>query len=645
MADAWPLQRAERLRKRAARRRADGSRGLRARRALRILYRQCFFGRPNHYAREALWQVWLAGPDRQVWDLLRVTGHQRMVFAQAVRPDRPAAERASIGAFCSGQGIVPENAVERALFFLLTGQQVQYRAADPDGSLLAVAYQGADEPVRAAVRQALAGSGDLNLVALVAGTARERMAAISTDEVGYLADQLAARRNWAGLWRLVRELPLVHVRTAMTSFLDGWQPDDARDQLLFRLLSRAGPGEIGEARDALLRPLCIRPAGIVDEYAFSPDGRRLFVETLKWVHGDVESWIGVYDLPATSPAERPGALRERYRVPGLRRIRLLSLGDALLVSGIDEEDRESLVRYSAGEPEIVWYDHAPVVRAHPDGFIAFQWWGEQRLEIHRTGTSAGGHRPLRIIWLDHLGISRSSDNRLIAADAASGRVALYQPPDLWFADTGSGDARVLGRAQPSWLGDHGGGCFITPERLFLACAEDVRLYQVGDGEVRCLAAAELPRCSAPIAIPMRDEVALYDDTGELFYLDTPTLTRVPVPRELTGHRWKGWESPILRAAPDGRCHADLARNIIHVVADPRAALVAALADRPQASLTPADLMKVTTALRDGIGGQAGRAVLEPLAAGLEHRFVAEVALGSGGRGRAGNDDISLSAGR
>jgi hypothetical protein len=81
-------------------------------------------------------------------------------FGAATKPDRAAATRCAIGEFCIRRGLLPDTAAKRALFCMMTGHQEQHRAADPDGSALAAAYQAANEPVRAVLRRAIAEAGD-----------------------------------------------------------------------------------------------------------------------------------------------------------------------------------------------------------------------------------------------------------------------------------------------------------------------------------------------------------------------------------------------------------------------------------------------------------------------------------------------------
>jgi hypothetical protein len=228
-------RRVHKMKARAATRRADGSRGPRARRALRVLFRRTEF--------DALWRVWLAGPDDQVWRLLHAD-HRGWVFGVVTYPGHAEDVRSAVGAFCAARGLAPDGPTERALFFVLTGQRAQHRADDPDGSLLAEAYRKAHEEQRAAVRQALAGADDLDLVRVIAGAGRGAVAAVTPEEASYLAGQFAARADWAGLLQFALGLPLASAVTATSVLGEGWQPGDSAGRVLLQQLATADAQEI-----------------------------------------------------------------------------------------------------------------------------------------------------------------------------------------------------------------------------------------------------------------------------------------------------------------------------------------------------------------------------------------------------------------
>jgi hypothetical protein len=177
---------------------------------------------------EALWRVWLREPDDELWEALaRWRGPGPLaeaVFAAAADPVKDAAVRAALGAFCARHGLAPGDITDRAVFFVLTGQAGQHRAADPDGSLLTAAYRAAGPGTRAGLREAIAASGDLDLVRVVTADRPGRFAEVTGDERQYLIRQLADRGEWDRLWRLVPDVPLAEAVRAVRRFGAGWRP-------------------------------------------------------------------------------------------------------------------------------------------------------------------------------------------------------------------------------------------------------------------------------------------------------------------------------------------------------------------------------------------------------------------------------------
>jgi len=142
---------------------------------------------------------------------LRSTAAGRSTWSRIAATLKTYGARWGRSARCGG--LAPGKATQRALFFVLTGQRAQHRAEDPDGSLLAEAYREAREEQRAAVRQALAGADDLDLVRVIAGAGRGAVAAVTPWEASYLGGQFAVRRDWAGLLQFALGLPLAAAAT------------------------------------------------------------------------------------------------------------------------------------------------------------------------------------------------------------------------------------------------------------------------------------------------------------------------------------------------------------------------------------------------------------------------------------------------
>ncbi len=195
-------RRAATLARQAGRRDAGKPRGIRGRLAWRRLGRSG--DRGDEHAIEAAWQEWLRRPDEEFWALLsrwrEAEPLAEAVFTAAADPDRAMVHRAAIGEFCTRHGMVPGDPVRQAGFYALTAQSQQQHALDPDGTLLATAYRGADQRARAALREAVAGDVDLDVVRVVSGGSGSELEALTKTERDYLRDRLAKRREWARLW-------------------------------------------------------------------------------------------------------------------------------------------------------------------------------------------------------------------------------------------------------------------------------------------------------------------------------------------------------------------------------------------------------------------------------------------------------------
>ncbi|MGH3391497.1 MAG: hypothetical protein ACRDOO_21725, partial [Actinomadura sp.] len=370
-------QQAARLMWRADRRRHDGTRSVFARFALNTLI--LAGDRGDRAAVDEVWTIWLNEPDEELWELLagwrrpaRDDGRGPSLVAlnegsvddaafrtalvdAAVRTDHPIGEiarrrilagdedvvdavcaaattRPALVPLCVEHGLAPAEPVERTVFFLLTGQAEQYRAADPDGSLLALGYESATADVRRRLRTAIVDAGDLDVAQVLAGTGqRDRRTRPTAEEARYLTAQLAHRRAWDELWRLVQHLPLLEAVTAARLF-DGWRPPDDHGRALFDQLTGADPEPFAEAHRALttLRATRIEVPGEVHDGSFSPDGRRLAVVTLPQSLSR-QGAISVFDLAG-------GGLVERYAMtatsPAPRRPdgHFVPLGDVLIAT-------------------------------------------------------------------------------------------------------------------------------------------------------------------------------------------------------------------------------------------------------------------------------------------------------------------------
>jgi hypothetical protein len=243
MLSGW---RADRLARQAERARGFPGREWRGRRAWRILVAAGDQG--DEAAIEAVWRSWCRVPDDARWELLtRWRDEERLARA-------------------------------RALFYLLSGQDAQRRAADPDGALVVSAYAASDDQTRRLARDALSRAGDLALLRVIAGTgmaARQRVP-LSREDRDFLASEFASRRDWDGLWQVVRGMPVPDALEWMPRFRAAWRPSPGRERVLFDVLHRADSQQVAVGIEAL-RPRSARIA--VDSYgqvpaAVSGDGRR-----------------------------------------------------------------------------------------------------------------------------------------------------------------------------------------------------------------------------------------------------------------------------------------------------------------------------------------------------------------------------------
>ncbi|MFJ9029506.1 hypothetical protein ACIRQP_13450 [Streptomyces sp. NPDC102274] len=216
-----------------------------------------------------------------------------------------AIETPEVRDFCVAHHLAPADEVERAVFFVRTGQYEQYQALDPNGALLAVGYRGGSTAERAALRAAMAASSGIDTLRVLAGQRFDRrdFASLTVGERDYLVRQLTGRGDWVRLWPLVPLLPLPEAADTVRRF-GTWRPsaEDARE--LFEALHAADPLVINDGLSAVsVMPSRIEPVHVslgeafgacaVHDLDFSSDGRQLaFVGTRR----KDEPFAGVVDL-------------------------------------------------------------------------------------------------------------------------------------------------------------------------------------------------------------------------------------------------------------------------------------------------------------------------------------------------------------
>ncbi|BCB79562.1 hypothetical protein Pflav_059720 [Phytohabitans flavus] len=194
------------------------------------------------------WSVWLYTPDRRVWEKIdgRTATHAERRVSHIVlglaTPAETWAAALSGGTsdvvvahamtICRDRGYAPDDPLERAALFVLTGQAARYRELDPESVLLTHAYQRAPQRLRRRLRASMSELEGIDLVGVVCGDGRRAMTETERD---YLVRGLTSRRAWEELWRLVLHLPLAQAIPVARMF-DGWRPAESRDRALFDCL-------------------------------------------------------------------------------------------------------------------------------------------------------------------------------------------------------------------------------------------------------------------------------------------------------------------------------------------------------------------------------------------------------------------------
>jgi hypothetical protein len=125
---------------------------------------------------------------------------------------------------------------------------------------------------------------------------------------------ICARRDWAGLWQVVRDLPVAEAVGLLPRFADGWRPGDEREQALFTVLLRADPARIRAGRDALaarLSSFILHGSYVSGSGALSGDGLRVAVAGAPSTGG--QRRLYEFALPSGARvAEYPFSSQPRY---------------------------------------------------------------------------------------------------------------------------------------------------------------------------------------------------------------------------------------------------------------------------------------------------------------------------------------------
>ncbi|MER5620001.1 hypothetical protein ABT061_03030 [Streptosporangium sp. NPDC002544] len=407
------------------------------------------------------------------------------------------------------------------------------------------------------------------------------------------AAKSAEERRWADLWDLVQQqVPLVEADRVLPLFDERWRPDGPA-RPLFDLLAATPAGTVEEACATLTAdPLLeISVDGWITTGSLSPDGRWLAVCT-SGRPSIRRHELQVFDLDDG----RQVACRAGDADSGV----MLNKGASIFsMDWIPPNPFLGLVRNAAErtmlQPEefsliaaLTWLDHdrfAVLARHYPHLGRDLE-----PADCHLTYYTGDGGRIEKVTMEEDLVWGEQRLDILpshMAADLSSGRLAvdgrtlrIIEPP-----------CRVLARSPEQ---EHYRElCFLSPDRLAAAGNECLEIWQATGAtleRVRSIGLRPRRRGHCPILIPQRHEIMILDGTpdsnrgGEVRYLDTETLADVTGSRELSDSI--GIE---LWRTPDGSRHALATESAVYVVRDPAAGAVATLAERPPATLRPADL--------------------------------------------------------
>ncbi|XVQ14126.1 hypothetical protein ACQP1W_16765 [Spirillospora sp. CA-255316] len=576
------------------------------------------------------WRRWIDEPAPALWAFLRETGREapasgdqtarhlsRLALGTAapdelcrgaLADDTPEHVRQIVIRTCADRGLVPGDPVERAACLLVTGRYEDYRAADPDGALLAAAYAGGSAGLRARVRSAVAAAGELDLVRVLVGTTPPR--AMSVRERGFLAGRLAAEEAWPELWRLARDLPLTEALAALRP-VAGWCPPGLSREAFDRLL-RMPPDRVLAALSSLDLRGPLRPEldiGVVGQCALSPDGTRLAVAGKSRTDGAaviVDYALPEGDVVASYPRQDHS---EQWR-------ELIHTGDAVIA--IVGHPGGKLVRYAGGE-RVCLIDPPPYKMGHiadeicavalaPGGSLV----ATSFRDVHLLAPPHDGTR--HTVSFGDLGLTETWGYAL-AVDPETGMIAVggWRPALL---DPQAGT--VVARAEDTR--DRAQGMvFTSGSRLVtVGISGTLTRWRLDDGALRPEVSRTYGRGGSGLtALPAQGRV--WTKSGSL-YVDAETLLEAEPPAPSRLDPWWVWSTP------SGAHFAVVGLDRIEVHGPYRDPL-ARLLDRPLADTVPGDLSRAEAFLSSGRYGEDVAELLALLCVFLDERHGAEVALG------------------
>ncbi|MGP3970102.1 hypothetical protein [Streptomyces sp. 6N223] len=566
-------------------------------------------------------------------------------------------------AFCLAHRLAPSGDVQRAVFFVRTGQHEQHRALDPEGELLALGYQGATPQERAALRTAMTTLGEIDTLRVVAGqqAGRQGLKHLSDQERAYLVRQLTERRDWDGLWRLTLQMPLAEAVEAAARVSGDWLPPGEDDRGLFQALRTADPRAVRDQVAALSSPvsrltpqtrISLRDLGLgawltfIDDLDFAPDGTQLAFAGGHVNGGErVYGGVGIMDIAsrAVSLSRVHSGLEHRVRqVRHLGADTVVALDVARKLHLCAGPEGRS---YRSDRPRMVEVvriagDRAFLACSYRDGMTNF-FIGTAGMDLVRSG------------MLDAWASSSLPRVPSMATDPDGRTVAILRNERTMIADLSSSTVKEL-RFPGSWPGPSPIAA-MSPSILLACCGTDLHVLH------EPLTSAQAPQASEAVFAGTLDvrptRLAWSPALRQFLALNGEHLTvlRVPPTRDsprpesvVRGRITLGrtpWEhdpvclSPrgdVLAVAPRVEGTIDLylltALSLRHVIG------------KPLSQKTHRHLADVVAVQEHPVCGDASRETLELLRTCLEHRFRHDVVIGDTTSAvPTADDDIELGA--
>lgn len=199
----------------------------------------------------------------------------------------PIADNSIAKKITRNKGYLPQKALPKALFLLLTEQWEAYHALDFDQRLLQISYQAASATLHKRILDAIRQGGQTQLLSAIAGKDfRSQVSTLSNSEASTLVQILADSQMWQKLWDSLPGLPYPAALQAMRSLTsNNWQPQDPGEQEYFFRLASLAQDEIEEMPvkiNAAIPPAILRVKihlrkGRLNDLCFSPQRSTLAI--------------------------------------------------------------------------------------------------------------------------------------------------------------------------------------------------------------------------------------------------------------------------------------------------------------------------------------------------------------------------------